>query len=103
MGNPMKIRARSDADTVEVKVLMSHDMETGRRKNTAGEVIPAHFIQTVTAIFQEREVLSAQWGPAVSANPFLVFKFTGAAKGGKVKLTWTDNTGDTRSDETVIA
>jgi sulfur-oxidizing protein SoxZ len=102
MGNPMKIRARAEADVVEVKVLMSHDMETGRRKNAAGEPIPAHFIQHVRAVCQNREVLSAQWGPAVSANPFLAFKFKGAAKGDKVTLTWTDTSGDTRSDETVI-
>ncbi len=102
MGNPMKIRARSEVDVVEVKVLMSHEMETGRRKNTAGELIPAHYIQTVVATCREREVLSAQWGTAVSANPFLVFKFKGGAKGDKVKFTWTDNTGDTRSDETAI-
>ncbi|MFN0041450.1 MAG: thiosulfate oxidation carrier complex protein SoxZ [Burkholderiales bacterium] len=102
MANPMKIRARFDAGVVEVKALMSHHMETGRRKNAAGELIPAHFIQKVSAICREREVLSAQWGPAVSANPFLVFKFAGAVKGDRVKLTWTDNTGETRSDESTI-
>jgi sulfur-oxidizing protein SoxZ len=102
MGNPMKIRARAETGVVEVKVLISHEMETGRRKNPAGETVPAHFIQHVRAICQSREVLSAQWGPAVAANPYLAFKFKGAAKGDKVILTWTDNSGDTRSDETVI-
>ena len=103
MGNPMKIRARSDGEVVEVKVLMSHAMETGQRKNQAGETVPAHFIQTVTATCKERTVLAAQWGPAISANPFLAFKFTGAQKGDKVKVTWVDSKGDSRSDETAIA
>jgi sulfur-oxidizing protein SoxZ len=65
MGNPMKIRAKAEGDVVEVKVLMSHIMETGQRKNLAGDPIPAHFIQTVNATCNGRSVLSAQWGPAV--------------------------------------
>jgi sulfur-oxidizing protein SoxZ len=103
MANPMKIRAKADGDVVEVKVLMSHIMETGQRKNQAGEPIPAHFIQMVSVTCKGRTVLSAQWGPAVSANPFLSFKFNGGHKGDKVKVTWVDNKGDSRSDEIVIA
>ena len=102
MANPMKIRAKADGDVVEVKVLMSHIMETGQRKNQAGEPIPAHFIQTVSATCNDRTVLSAQWGPAVSANPFLSFKFKGGKKGDKVKVIWVDNKGDSRSDEAVV-
>lgn len=102
MGNPMKIRAKADGDVVEVKILMSHVMETGQRKSQAGEPIPAHFIQTVRVTHGERTVLSAQWGPAVSANPFLAFKFKGGVKGEKLKVGWTDNKGDSRSDEVTI-
>ena len=102
MANPMKIRAKADGDVVEVKVLMSHIMETGQRKNQAGEPIPAHFIQTVSATCNDRTVLSAQWGPEVSANPFLSFKFKGGRKGDKVKVSWVDSKGDSRSDETVV-
>ena len=102
MANPMKIRAKADGDVVEVKVLMSHIMETGQRKNQAGEPIPAHFIQTVSATCNDRAVLSAQWGPAVSANPFLSFKFKGGRKGDKVKVSWVDSKGDSRADETVV-
>lgn len=102
MANPMKIRAKADGDVVEVKVLMSHIMETGQRKNQAGEPIPAHFIQTVSATCNDRTVLSAQWGPAVSANPFLSFKFKGGKKGDKVRVSWVDSKGDSRSDETVV-
>jgi sulfur-oxidizing protein SoxZ len=103
MGNPMKIRAKADGEVVEVKVLMSHVMETGQRKTQAGEIVPAHYIQTVTVACRERTVLAAQWGPAVSTNPFLAFKFTGAQKGDKVRVTWVDNKGDSRTDEAAIA
>ena len=102
MGNPMKIRAKADGEVVEVKVLMSHVMETGQRKSQAGEAIPAHYIRTVTATCRERTVLAAEWGPAVSTNPFLAFKFTGAQKGDKVKVTWMDSKGDSRTDEAAI-
>jgi sulfur-oxidizing protein SoxZ len=103
MGNPMKIRAKTDGRVTEVKVLMSHVMETGQRKNPQGEPIPAHFIQFVTIAWQDRTVLRAQWGPALSANPFLSFKFDGGQKGDKLKVSWVDNKGDTRSDEVTIS
>ncbi|MFN0314803.1 MAG: thiosulfate oxidation carrier complex protein SoxZ [Burkholderiales bacterium] len=102
MGSPMKLRAKAEGDLVEVKVLMAHIMETGQRKNQAGDIIPAHFIQTISATHKDKVVLSAQWGPAVSANPWIAFKFKGGAKGEKVKVSWTDNRGDSRSDEVVI-
>lgn len=102
MADPMKIRARAEANgVVDVKVLFSHEMETGQRKDANGRIIPAHFIQNVSATYQGRNVLTAQWGPGVSKNPFLHFRFKGN-KGDKVQITWVDNKGDTRTDEAVI-
>ena len=103
MADPMRIRANVTGDTTEVRVLMSHEMETGQRKDAAGKVIPAWHIQTVTATHTGKTVLSAQWGPAVSKNPFVSFKFKGGAKGDKIQVTWVDNRGDKRTDEAVIA
>ncbi|WP_353191887.1 thiosulfate oxidation carrier complex protein SoxZ [Pandoraea pnomenusa] len=103
MGNPMRIRATEAGGVVEVKVLMSHIMETGQRKDASGNIVPAHFIQNVTATCNGKTVLSAEWGPAVSKDPFMSFKFKGAKKGDKVTVTWTDNKGDSRTDETTIA
>jgi sulfur-oxidizing protein SoxZ len=48
-------------------------------------------------------VFNAQFGPAVSKDPFLNFKFKGGAKGDKVTVTWVDNRGDKRTDEATIA
>ena len=103
MADPMKIRAAMSGDKVEVKVLMSHEMETGQRKDSKGANIPAHFIQQVTATHNGKVVLSAQWGPAVSKNPFLSFKFAGGKPGEKVAITWTDNKGEKRTDEATIS
>jgi len=102
MGKPMKLRARKDGDDTDVRVLMRHDMETGQRKNADGDVVPAHYIQNVTVRHEARVVLLAQWGPAVSKNPYLGFKFRGGAPGERVEVTWVDNKGDSRTDETVI-
>jgi sulfur-oxidizing protein SoxZ len=103
MGEPMKIRANLVGDSTEVKVLMSHEMETGQRKDAQGQTIPAWFIQTVTVTWNDKTVLSAQWGTAVSKNPFLSFKFKGGAKGDKITVSWTDSRGDARTDVTAVA
>lgn len=103
MADPMKIRANMVGDKVVVKVLMAHEMETGQRKDSAGKTIPAWFIQNVTATHNGKTVLSAQWGPAVSKNPFLEFRFSGGKAGEKVVVNWVDNKGDKRTDEATIA
>lgn len=103
MANPMRIRATMAGDRVDVKSLMSHEMETGQRKDNNGNIVPAHFIQTVTVMHAGKTVLSAEWGPAVSKNPFLHFRFAGGKPGDKVSIAWTDNKGDKRTDEVAIA
>ena len=103
MADPMKIRAQMQGDKAVVRVLMSHDMETGQRKDGSGNLIPAHYIQSVEAVHNGRSVLAAQWGPAVSKNPYLQFQFSGAKAGDKVAITWVDNKGERRSDEAAIS
>jgi sulfur-oxidizing protein SoxZ len=102
MADPMRIRAVAKDGLTNVKVLMSHEMETGQRKDGSGNLVAAHFIQNVTAVHNGKTVLSAQWGPAVSKNPFLEFNFRGGQKGEKIQVTWTDNKGDKRTDEAAI-
>jgi sulfur-oxidizing protein SoxZ len=103
MANPMRIRASATGDVIEVKALIRHDMETGQRKDPAGNVIPAHFIQTLVAKCNDKVVLDAQIGTSISKDPFLSFKFKGGAKGDKITVTWVDSKGDTRTDETVVS
>ncbi|HMN73407.1 MAG TPA: thiosulfate oxidation carrier complex protein SoxZ [Rhodoblastus sp.] len=102
MGNPMKIRAASKDGVTEVKVLMNHEMETGFRKDSSGNVVPAWFINEVVAKLNGKEVMTAQWGPSVSKNPYLAFKIKGGKAGDKIAITWTDSKGDTRSDEATV-
>jgi sulfur-oxidizing protein SoxZ len=103
MGDPMRIRAVASGDVVEVKILMRHEMESGQRKDAAGKTVPAHFIQSVVAKLNDKVVMDASFGTAVSKDPFLSFKFKGGAKGDKVSINWTDNKGDARSDQVVVS
>jgi len=103
MTQPTLIRARETGGIATVRVRMHHVMESGTRRNSAGVTHPAHYITQVEAMHNGRPVLSCQFSGAVSANPFLAFKFRGAAKGDKVTLRWIDTQGITRSDEATIA
>ena len=103
MSDPMRIRAQSAGDKTTVRVLMSHEMETGQRKDSAGKTIPAWFIQEVTAALNGKPVLTAQWGPSVAKNPFLQFSVKGAKVGDKIAISWADNKGDKRTDEATVA
>lgn len=104
MAEPMRIRATMAGDVADIKVLMNHPMETGQRKDAkTGQLIPAHFIQTVKAELNGKPVLDAQWSVAISRNPFLGFKVKGAKAGDKVTVSWTDNKGDKNSAEATVA
>jgi sulfur-oxidizing protein SoxZ len=103
MGNPMKIRAASKDGVTEVKVLMNHVMETGLRKDASGALIPALFITEVTAKLNDKVVMQAQWGTAVAKNPFLGFKIKGGNPGDKISVSWTDGSGDSRTDEATVS
>ena len=100
----IKLRANDKGGVVTVKALISHPMETGLRKDKkTGGKIPAHFINTVTAEAGGKTVMTAYWSGAISKNPYLSFKFKGAAAGDTVKLSWTDNKGKSDSAEAKVA
>jgi sulfur-oxidizing protein SoxZ len=103
MADPMRIRAQSAGDKTTVRVLMSHEMETGQRKDAAGKTVPAWHIQEVTASLNGKQVLTAEWGTAVSKNPFMQFVIKGAKAGDKIAVTWKDNKGESRTDEATVA
>lgn len=103
MADPMRIRAQASGDKATVRVLMAHEMETGQRKDAQGQVIPAWFIQEVTASLNGKPIFAAEWGPAVSKNPFLQFNIKGAKAGDKLSVSWKDNRGETRTDEATVS
>jgi len=103
MAKSIKVRAKVKGGVTVVKALISHAMETGQRKNKkTGEKFPAHFIQEVTCSHNGNNVLMADWGTAISKNPYLSFKFSGASTGDTLKMSWVDNKGESDSVEAKI-
>lgn len=103
MADPMRMRAQEKEGKVIVRVLMRHEMESGQRKDAAGKLIPAWWIQDVTASLNGKQVFYCEWGPAVSKNPYLQFTIKEGKKGDTVSVTWTDSKGDTRTGEIEVS
>ena len=101
--NSIRIKAKINGEKTEVKALIKHEMETGLRINKkTGEKIPPHFIQEVKCAHNGETIFTANWGIAVSKNPYLSFKFTGGVKGDAIVISWVDNKGDSDSRSTKI-
>jgi sulfur-oxidizing protein SoxZ len=95
MASTIRVRAISSGETTEVQALIQHPMDSGFMKDAQGETIPAHFIQQLTFEHNGKKVFVADWGPAVSKDPYVKFGFKGAAKGDDLKISWVDNKGAT--------
>ena len=103
MAETIKIRAKSTDDIVTVKVLVTHPMETGTRKDSrTNELVPAHFIKEIKAEAHGKVVFHANTGAGVARNPYFAFKFKGASPGDSIKISWIDNQGNVDSREAVI-
>lgn len=95
MAGPIRIRAQVQGDMVNVRALMSHPMETGLRKDSSGNTIPAHYITEVVASVNGKPVLTAEWSGAISTNPYVEFDVKAKA-GDKITLKWIDNKGESQ-------
>jgi len=103
MAGPMKMRATLGEGYTDVRVLMTHPMETGQRKDADGKLVPMHFIQNVTVKVNGKTVVEAETSQGVSRNPVFTFRIKGGAKGDKVEVSWVDNTGDSNKTEAAVA
>jgi sulfur-oxidizing protein SoxZ len=102
MAEPMKIRVILQGDTADVRILIAHPMETGQRRDASGKLVPLHFIQSVVVTHNGKTVLDGQWSQAIARNPFLGLRVKGARVGDKIVVSWSDNTGDKRTDEATV-
>lgn len=93
MASTIRVRATSSGDNTEVQALIQHPMDSGFVKDAKGELVPAHYIQQVTFEYGGKSVFVADWGPAVSKDPYVKFTFKGGKKGDELKIGWTDNKG----------
>ena len=79
-------------DVIEVKTLVRHVMETGNRHDKNGNPIPRDIINTFVAKFDVKEVFRAEFGPGISANPYLAFQMRVPGP-GTIEITWIDDHG----------
>lgn len=97
------MRVKLEGDVADVRVLIEHPMETGLRKEpVTGELVPMHFIQTMTATLNGKPVLEAQWSRAIARNPYIQFRIKGAKPEDQVGIAWTDNRGESNSATTKV-
>ena len=100
---PMKMRATLGGGNTEVRVLMTHPMETGQRKDPDGKLVPVHFIQNVIVKVNGKTVIDGQISQAISRNPVFSFRLRGGAKGDKIEVSWVDNQGENNKAEAAVA
>jgi sulfur-oxidizing protein SoxZ len=79
-------------DIIEVKTLVRHVMETGNRHDKNGNPIPRDIINSFVAKFDGAEVFRAEFGPGISANPYLAFQMRVPGP-GTIEVTWIDDHG----------
>ena len=97
----MKVKAKMKDGKTEVKLLAKHPMETGLAKDQDGNAIPAHYIEDLSAEVDGETVFVANFGPAVSKDPYLKFFYQGKS-GDKIMLRWRDNQGGEKTVEATV-
>mgnify|MGYP000073654668 FL=1 len=93
-----RLKVKEKGGKVNVKAIISHPMLTGLTKDKKGNKIPEHFVQEVVVTANDKVVMTANWGPAVSKDPYISFDYAGQS-GDVVKLSWTDNKDNTGEAE----
>ena len=101
MAGRIRIKAVEKAGTVTVKALIKHPMETGRRKDQSGNLVPSHHITEIKVMVNGREVMEGQWGTGIAKNPYMSLQYYGK-KGDIVNLKLLDNKNNNFFVETVV-
>jgi len=90
-------KSASAGEIVELKALIQHDMESGHRRGSRGEVIPRDIITRFECRFETETIFAADFHPGVAANPILTF-YLRAETSGELVFQWTDQHGESWSE-----
>ncbi|QFT94404.1 sulfur oxidation protein SoxZ [Roseovarius sp. THAF9] len=85
-------KSASAGETITIKTLISHQMESGQRKDDDGNVIPRSIINRFVVDFNGENVIDVTLEPAISTNPFFEFEAT-VPETGDFTFTWHDDDG----------
>jgi sulfur-oxidizing protein SoxZ len=88
-------------EVIEVKTLISHEMESGQRKDKDGKAIPRKIIKQFTAYFNDKEIMRVDIHPAVSANPYQAF-YVKVPESGTFRFEWLDDDGSIYKTENKV-
>jgi sulfur-oxidizing protein SoxZ len=100
-----RVRVPRDAkvgDSVSVRTLISHPMESGMRRGSDGNLIPRQIINRFTCAFNGEMVVDVTIHPGVSTNPYFQFDAKVNAS-GSFEFTWYDDNGSVYTDTAEIA
>ena len=89
-------------EMIEIKTLISHEMESGQRRDAQGKAIPRKIINKFACEFNGKPVFSCALEPAISANPYVQFDAR-IDEAGTFKFSWTDDDGTVITAEEKIA
>jgi sulfur-oxidizing protein SoxZ len=88
-------------EIITIKTLISHEMESGQRKDKEGKPIPRQIINKFTCTFNGQPVFSCDLAPAIAANPY--FEFTAkVTESGTFAFAWHDDDGSVYTAENKI-
>ena len=85
-------KTASEGETIVIKTLISHKMESGQRKDSDGNKIPRSIINRFTCDFNGQNVIDVNLEPAISTNPYFQFESV-VPEAGEFKFTWYDDDG----------
>ncbi|MEQ9261323.1 MAG: thiosulfate oxidation carrier complex protein SoxZ [Roseovarius sp.] len=95
-------KSASAGETVTIKTLISHKMESGQRKDGDGNVIPRSIINRFVVDFNGQNVIDVKLEPAISTNPYFQFDAT-VPESGAFAFTWYDDDGSVYEDKSEIS
>jgi sulfur-oxidizing protein SoxZ len=97
IGQPrVRLPAQARAgEVIEIRTLISHVMETGQRRDQAGDLVPRDIIRRFEARFEGELVFAVDLAPAIAANPYIAFPFR-VERAGRFEFTWTNDAGESR-------
>lgn len=95
-------KTASAGETITIKTLISHPMESGQRKDKSGNIIPRSIINRFTCDFNGDNVIDVVLEPAISTNPFVQFEAV-VPDAGEFKFTWYDDDGSVYETSKKIA
>jgi len=84
--------AATIGEIFQVKALISHQVETGLRHDSEGNVIPRRIITKFVCRYNDVAVFAVDLHEAIAANPYFEF-YLRAIESGRLEFIWEEDGG----------